>query len=206
MPLVPTLTRRKAMLTGVAAAGLGLAVRAPAVAAEAASYHLGKDDAPHTLVEYASLTCPHCAEFTTRILPQLKAKYIDPGKIKYVYRDFPLDRVALDASVLARCLPKERYFPFVETLFETQRSWATAADPRIALKRYSKLAGLSEEQATKCLDDKSLQDAVLAERLEAQNKYQVSATPTLILDGKKLENGSDFGAYDRQIQTLIGAS
>jgi hypothetical protein len=102
---------------------------------------LGKPDAPITIVEYASLTCPHCAHFDTDVLPKLKEKWIDSGKAKLILRDFPLDEPAMRAAMVARCAPPERFYPLVDALFAGQEKWATAKDYRAALERLAKLGG-----------------------------------------------------------------
>src|SRR5690348_11098008 len=106
---------------------------------------LGKADAPITIVEYASLTCPHCAHFDKDVLPKLKEKWIDSGKAKLILRDFPLDEPAMRAAMVARCAPPERFYPMVDTLFADQEKWAGSRDYRAALERLAKLAGVSDK-------------------------------------------------------------
>ena len=118
---------------------------------------LGKADAPITIIEYASLTCPHCAHFEVDVLPKLKTKWIDTGKAKLVLRDFPLDEPALRAEMLARCAPPERFYPLVDTFFETQEKWAVAKDWKASLERIAKLAGVGKSKFDTCLDDKKLE-------------------------------------------------
>src|SRR6266851_1775595 len=107
---------------------------------------LGKADAPITIIEYASLTCPHCAHFAVEVLPKLKQKWIDTGKAKLVLRDFPLDEPALRAAMVARCAPPERFYPLVGMMFETQEKWVIAADWRAALERIVKIGGLGKKE------------------------------------------------------------
>lgn len=145
---------------------------------------LGKSDAPVTIVEYASLTCPHCASFHADILPALKTEYIDTGKAKLIFRDFPLDQLAFAGAVLARCAGPERYFTYLNVLFAQQRQWASAADPKAALVQIARLGGMSAEQFEKCLMDKPLGDYILNSRLEGNQKYNVNSTPTLLINGK----------------------
>src|SRR3954465_7650730 len=186
------------ILTGLAAAAVALAIALPgSLHAQTAGATvgkservLGKADAPITIIEYASLTCPHCAEFDKTVLPRLKESYIDAGKVKLLYRDFPLDGVALKASMVARCLPPERYFGFIDALFRQQANWAMGADPKTALLRMARLAGMSQEQFDSCFNDKQLEDAVLQERLDGGNKFNIQGTPTIIVNGKTVDGTS----------------
>jgi protein-disulfide isomerase len=147
---------------------------------------LGKADAPGTIFEYASLTCPHCARFDVEILPQVKSLWIDTGKAKLIFRDFPLDQSALKASVLTQCAPPDRYFAFLDMLFKTQASWATASNVKEALIRVAKFGGLSEDKLNACLGDEALSNKIVQERLDAEQKYGVDSTPTFFVNGKKL--------------------
>lgn len=144
----------------------------------------GKVDAPVTVDEYVSLTCSHCADFYNNILPQLENAYIETGKVKFILHDFPLDGIALKAALISRCMPAEEYYPFVKMLYKNQMSWAfTGGDPEKNLTQYAKLGGLSDEKAKSCLQDSKLQDAVIAERTTATNKFNVEATPTFLING-----------------------
>lgn len=147
---------------------------------------LGRAEAPVTLIEYASLTCPHCANFHANVLPVLKTDYIDTGKLKLIFRDFPLDQLALAGAAVARCAGPERYYSFLDVLFSQQRAWATAADPRAALTQIARLGGMSAEQVEACFNDQKINDYILNSRLEGNQKFNVNATPTLILNGKTL--------------------
>ena len=150
---------------------------------------LGRAAAPVTIVEYASFTCPHCAEFHLEILPELKKAYIDTGKARLVYRDFPLDRSAFAASVVARCAAASRYFGVVDLLFREQPRWASAREPMAALRRLATLAGISKKKLDACLRDEKIQNAVLQQRLTASQKFNVTSTPTLIVDRAKYHGG-----------------
>ncbi len=151
---------------------------------------LGKADAPITIVEYASFTCSHCATFATKVLPQIKKDWIETGKAKLIYRDFPLDRVAYEASLLSRAVAADRYFAFIDALFSQQDKWATAADPRVALTQLAKLAGLGTAEIETAFNNKAMGDAILAERLEGAEKLGVDSTPTLFVNGSKADHGS----------------
>ena len=152
---------------------------------------IGNPKAPVTIVENASLTCSHCADFHTRVLPEVKKQLIDTGKAKLIFRDFPLDGSALKASALARCMPTERYFAFIKVLYEKQASWILEQDPTPALVRYASLAGLTPATATACMNDTKILDALAQQRLKSQEKYKINATPTFILnDGADIIQGA----------------
>lgn len=169
-------------------AGLGAEARAQAVSAGAdprlQDMVIGKADAKVTIIEYASLTCPHCATFHAEVLPALKTEYLDTGKARLIYRDFPLDNLAFAGAILARCGGPEKYFTFLNVLFAQQRQWATSSDPKAALTQIARLGGVSAEQFDKCLADKALGDYILNSRLEGNQKFNVNSTPTLIINGK----------------------
>jgi protein-disulfide isomerase len=195
----------------VAVVGLWMLAWLPLVltessAAEPQEQILGDPQAPVTIIEYASLTCPHCAQFHTEVLPELKERYIAPGKVRLIYRDFPLDQRALTASVLAHCAGPDRYFSFLDVLFQTQASWAQAADPIAALKRLGKLGGLSEEEMDACLADQELADGILRIRLEGQNQHEIGSTPTLVIDGKTYAGARDIEELGALIDPLVGGS
>jgi len=164
---------------------------------------LGNRDAPVTIVEYASLTCPHCAHFETAILPELKRDYIDTGKVRLVYRDFPLDQLALVAAGVARCAPPERYFGLLSMLFEGQESWARSPDPVAALVRFGKLAGLSEEKVRSCIEDTALLDQIVAERLEGERMFGISSTPSFVIDGRKYSGALDAAQFRAVLDPLV---
>jgi protein-disulfide isomerase len=204
------------ILTSLAAPAAALAIfllwgpastlaQTPAAPPGAPVHMLGNPEAPITIIEYASLTCPHCAEFDKSVLPQIKQTYIDTGKAKLVYRDFPLDGVALKASMVARCLPGDRFFPFVDGLFRQQSSWAYGGDPKVGLLRMARLAGMSQESFDKCFDDKTLEDAVLQERLEGSRQFDIQGTPTLIVNGK-VSDGNTFEDLDKMLKPLAAKS
>jgi protein-disulfide isomerase len=162
---------------------------------------LGKADAPVTIIEYASLTCPHCAAFEKDILPKIKAEWIDSGKAKLVFRDFPLDGSALKAALVARCAPPERFYGFIGILFAQQGGWGIAQDPIPGITRIAKLGGMSEDQVQACLKDDALQNKILAVRLAAEQQYQVESTPTFFINGKKV-----VGAREDEIVAAIKAA
>jgi protein-disulfide isomerase len=167
---------------------------------------MGDPNAPVTLEEYASLTCPHCAAFHKDTLPALKKDYVDTGKVKLVYRDYPLDRLALAATMMARCAPKERYFGLLETLMRTQESWARSQDPNAALQRLGQVAGLSKESFDACMANKDIYDGIMASRAEYDEKVKITGTPTFLLDGRKLNINPVADEFRKVIDPAIAAA
>lgn len=195
----------------VAVVGLWVLIWLPLVlseisAAEPQEHSLGDPQAPVTIIEYASLTCPHCAHFHTEILPELKERYIAPGKVRLIYRDFPLDQRALTAAALAHCAGPDRYFSFLDVLFQTQASWAQADDHVAGLKRLGKLGGLSDAEMDACLADQELTDGILRTRLEGQNEYDIGSTPTFIIDGQAHAGARDIDEFSALIDPLLDNS
>jgi protein-disulfide isomerase len=166
---------------------------------------LGKKDAPVLMEEYASLTCPHCADFTADVLPQIEKRYIETGKVRYVFHSFPIDGVALKASVLARCMPADQYYPFINVLYKNLKQWALSPSPEQTLIQYAKLGGLPDDKAKACLDDTKMLDTIVEEREEAQKKYDINSTPTFIFNGgkEKLVGALKLDDYTAVIERLL---
>lgn len=169
---------------------------------------LGKADAPVTIIEYASLTCGHCAQFQADILPKLKEKYIDTGKVKLIYRDYPLDGIALRAAAVARCMPEGSFHAYISLLFKNQEQWRSADDPVKPLAQFAKLGGLSSADAEACAASDKLMDAIAEGRLKADKLYQVQATPTFIFnEGQDKINGAlPFEQFAAKIDALLAAA
>ncbi len=166
---------------------------------------LGKADAPVTIFEYASLTCPHCARFDKNILPQVKKEWLDTGKAKLIYRDFPLDGTALKASQIARCAPADRFYGFVDVLFAQQDVWGKPGqDPIPALQRIAKLGGISEERVKECLADDKLQSMIVSQAFQAEKQYGVQSTPTFFINGKKVVG--EPNSYEEFAKALAAAA
>jgi protein-disulfide isomerase len=200
-------------LTGslVAVLGLWILVWLPLVlgessAAEINEQAMGDPNAPVTVIEYASLTCPHCATFHEDVLPGLKERYIAPGKVRLIYRDFPLDERALDAAKLAHCAGPERYFGFLDVLFQTQSNWARAEDHIAALKQLGKLGGLTEQQMEACFADEELTNSILQGRLDAQNQHDITSTPSFVIDGRKVTGVQEVEDLAEVIDPLLEGS
>ncbi|WP_425450416.1 DsbA family protein [Virgifigura deserti] len=164
---------------------------------------LGEADAPVTIIEYASLTCPHCASFHSETLPKLKSEYIDKGQVRLVFRDFPLDQRALRASMLARCMPENRYFSMLDVLFRTQRDWATAEDPMAALSQIARLGGMSQEEFDRCMANEAMVENILTGLQAAQSEFDIRSTPSFIVDGTTHAGALSFEQFDEILKDLL---
>jgi len=181
----------------------------PATKAEQSGAYLGEmvmgsDDAPVTIIEYASMSCSHCASFHSATLPSLKKKYIDSGKLRMVFREFAYDRTGFAAATLARCAGKKRFFPFVKLLFEKQRQWALSEDYGAALKQIAKVGGIGSKKYDACMADAKLKSHILNNRIDAQKKYDIKATPSFIIDGETHAGALTIGDFDRLLAGLTG--
>jgi protein-disulfide isomerase len=168
---------------------------------------LGAPDAKVTVVEYASMTCGHCAHFTKDVWPDIKKKYVDTGKVYFLFREFPLDNLAAAASMLARCAGGEKTFPLIEVLFEKQADWAFAeGNPVPKLFEIAKQAGFTQESFDKCLTDQKLLDGITAGRTRASDVFGVSATPTFFINGKRLDGAPTMENFDKMIEPMLAKS
>jgi len=158
---------------------------------------LGADQAPIKVSEFFSLTCTHCAAFSRETMPEVKAKLIEPGKLQMIYRDFPLDRVALMAAMVARSLPADRYEPFVAALFASQDRWAfnRDANPREELAKMAGLAGMPRAAFDAAIADKDLQQFILAGQQKAEDEFQIDSTPTFVHDGHTHPGEMNYAAF-----------
>jgi protein-disulfide isomerase len=166
---------------------------------------LGPASAAVTIIEYASMTCPHCAAFTKNVFPKLKSEYIDTGKVHYVFREFPLDEVAFAASVLARCVAKgdpQKFFNIIDVMFATQNEWATNA-PLEPLKRIAKQSGLSEADFNTCMNDRTISQGVIATRDYAANQLKVDSTPTFFVNGKRVLGETSLEQFAKLIDPIL---
>jgi protein-disulfide isomerase len=191
------------VITCLALAGLAGASAAATVEEMLAEGGLGNEKAPVTVIEYASLTCPHCADFTDNTFEAFKKKYIDSGKVHFVYRDFPFDQPGLRAAMMVRCSGPERFFGFLDILFKSQTSWASAPDPLVELAKIGRLGGMSKDEFDACMANKELMDGILKGEMEAQEKFKVEATPTFIVNGVKHEGNISLDAFDAILAPLL---
>jgi protein-disulfide isomerase len=175
----------------------------PPVEAMLAERSMGSPTAPVTLVEYSSLTCPHCADFHRETLPKIKEAYVDKGVARYVLRDFPLEPRAMAAAMVARCLPADRYFGFVSMLFSDQETWAHSRNPIEDLKVRAQLAGLPPADFDACLADQDLLKGIQAAAAEAQKRDGIDSTPTLLVDGRKISGAAPFDEFRSAIDEAV---
>lgn len=161
---------------------------------------LGKADAPVTIIEYASLTCDHCKRFHVQILPRVKQAYIDTGKVKLIYRHFPLDRVALMAAALTECVPRDQFFGLLDVLYRSEDQWAHSKDPKAELAKIGLLAGIKRSAFEACLADDKLSTAIVADRQAGEVEHKVSSTPTLVIGDTVLRGVRDFAEIEQAIE------
>jgi protein-disulfide isomerase len=163
---------------------------------------MGSETAPVTIVEYASMTCPHCAAFEAQVFPKLKEKYIDTGKVRFILREFPLDGLAAAAFMLARCAGPDKYYPMVETLFAQQAKWAVR-NPLEPLLAIAKQAGFTQQSFEACINNKDQLNKVQQVRDRASQKFKVKATPTFFINGELHEGGMSIEDLDKAIEPYI---
>ena len=166
---------------------------------------LGSDTAPVTIIEYASMTCPHCANFEETTFPELKKRYIDTGKVRFILRDFPLDSLAGAAFVLAHCAAKgdkNKYYSMVETLFRQQRTWAVEK-PVPPLMAIAKQAGLSEQDFNACLSNQKAWDAMESVRQRAMKEFKVESTPTFFVNGTQVTGAVSIEDFAKVIDPYL---
>ncbi|MER9130107.1 DsbA family protein [Mesorhizobium sp. M0768] len=162
----------------------------------------GKDDAKVTIVEYASMTCPHCAHFAETTFPELKTKYIDTGKARYILREFPFDPSAEAGFMLARC-SKDNYFPMVDVLFRQQANWVGVNNTKDALLQIAKLAGFTQESFEACLTDQKLLDDVRSVQKRGADEFKVDSTPTFFINGKTYKGAMSIAEMSAIIDPLL---
>jgi protein-disulfide isomerase len=165
---------------------------------------LGNADATVTVVEYASMTCSHCAHFHNTVFPTVKQKYVDTGKVRFIMREFPLDKLAVAASMLARCAGGDKTFPLISALFAKQEEWAfVRGNPVPELFKFARQAGFTQESFDKCLKDQALMDDVLKTRARAADVFGVNSTPTFFINGKRMVGAPTVEEFDKAFSSLL---
>jgi protein-disulfide isomerase len=166
---------------------------------------LGPASAPVTITEFASMTCPHCAAFNAEVFPKIKSEYIDTGKIRYVFREFPLDIKAAAGSMLARCIAKDdagKYFAVIDLLFKQQNDWVIKNTTE-TLTRIGKQAGLTQQAVEDCLKDQALLDKIAADQKYAAEVLKVDSTPTFFVNGEKIKGETSIEEFEKRINPLL---
>lgn len=162
---------------------------------------LGPADAKVTIIEYASASCPHCAAFNKTAFPILKRDYIDPGKVRFVLREFPHNQAGLAAFMVARCAPKEKYFPILDAIFETQDSWLQ--QPADGLYKIAQMAGFTRSTFDACLKNEAVAKGILAVRDRGANEFGIQGVPTFFINGERLSGGYDAENFKSVIDPLL---
>lgn len=210
------ITRRQTLqLLGTAAATALVATSFPALAQNVAPQDLavpgplgdvalGPADAKVTIVEYASLTCSHCATFHKETWPELKKRYVDTGKVRFILREFPLDPLAMAGFMLSRCDGESKYYPITDLLFDQQRNWAFTDKPLDALRAMMKQAGFSQEKFDSCLRDQKLYDAVNAVKNRGMEQFKIDSTPTFFINGQRHPGNMSIDALEKIIKPMLG--
>ena len=166
---------------------------------------IGPANATVTITEYASMTCPHCANFNETVFPKLKSEFIDSGKVRYVFREFPLDIKAAAGAMLARCIAKDdapKYFAVIDLLFRQQNEWVMKNTTE-TLTRIGKQAGLSQQQVEDCLKDQTLLEKIAADQKYANEVLKVNSTPTFFINGEMLKGETSFDEFSKRINSLL---
>jgi len=167
---------------------------------------IGSYDATVKIKIFSSLTCPHCASFHIKVVPEIMEKFVESGKVQLIFIDFPLDLAAFNASKLLHCVDRKKQIIFLDTIYETQESWAsgsTIEDINENLKKIVKNLGINSSQFDKCLIDEAISDKILNGRIEADKKYSINSTPTIIINEKKLEDSANFKNIKKRIEKII---
>lgn len=209
-------SRRSVLLSLAALSAFASVIGADPAAAQAAKAEelavpgplgdvwLGKEDAKVTIIEYASMTCPHCANFHEKIFPVLKEKYINTGKVRFTLREFPFDPLATAAFMLARCNGNNKYYAMVDLLFAQQKAWSSAPKPAEALLATVRQAGFTQESFEACLKNQSIYDAVKSVQERGDKTFGVDSTPTFFINGQKSSGSLSVEELDKILSPLVG--
>ena len=172
---------------------------------ENGSFVIGVENAPVTIMEFSSLSCPHCASFHSGALPDVKKDYVNTGKVKFVFNDFPLNQPAIAGSLLLKCVAPEKRYDFMEMLFEQQPNWAFDSNYQTKLKQYAALLGVSNEKAEECMND-SAAEAKMFEKMQSDNaRYNITSTPSFVFmpSNEVVTGAQPYGAFSTRIEKLL---
>ncbi|SCA57385.1 DsbA oxidoreductase (fragment) [Candidatus Terasakiella magnetica] len=164
---------------------------------------IGDPNAPVTMIEYASYTCSHCADFHSKTLPQIKKDFIETGKVKVIFRDFPFERVGATAAMLSRCVDPQRFAGFSDLLMKQQQQWVSQTNPLAGLFKLAKLAGMSQDKIDSCLANEKLLDKIIAVRKEAMDVHGFNSTPSFLINGEKVVGGGEYTKFKNIIESKL---
>ena len=164
---------------------------------------LGNLEAPITLIEYASLSCPHCAAFHKSTLPKIKSEYIDTGKVKLVFRDFPLNLPALQGSMITRCIGEDVYYKYLDALFSLQSSWVRSKNSEEYLFAIIENGGMTRDEFDLCLANKEIENQILTNQIKAQREFKISTTPSFIINGKLIEGNKPIETFKKIFDNIL---
>ena len=167
---------------------------------------LGANDAPVKIKVFSSLTCPHCASFHIKVIPKIKKKYIDSGKVQIIFIDFPLDQAAFNASKLLHCVDQNKKIKFLDNIYESQNKWTLGSSVKEVndnLKKIVKILGIDASKFDKCLNNEAVANKILNGRINGQEKYSINSTPTIVINEKKLKGPIDFKNIEKKIKKII---
>lgn len=163
---------------------------------------MGDPDAPVTIIEYASLTCPHCASFHRDTLPKLKADWIDTGRAKLIYRDYPTSPAgpSFAASMISRCAPADNYFSFLDAFYKSQKTWVSSPNPFAAIAQIARLFGMSREDAEACLQNEDLLAGLRQVVIDGQTKYGIESTPSFVIGDQVIRGNVDYDEFQAALE------
>ena len=167
---------------------------------------MGEDNAVVKIKIFSSFTCPHCANFHFKIIPEIKKQYIENGKVQLIFIDFPLDQAAFNASKLLHCVNKDKQMSFMDIIYEKQTQWANSNDINEINNNLKKIAvdfDIDSDQFDKCITNETISDKILNNRIDAGKKYSINATPTIVINEKKLEESVNFKNIKKKIEKQI---
>ena len=166
---------------------------------------IGDDKAPVTIIEYSSMTCSHCADFHTNTYPTLKKNHIEKGEVRFIFREFPLDKLSMATSMLARCVDSSISLAFIDILFQNRNKWYS--DNALAeLKNLSKQAGLSSEDFDQCLNDQELLDQLILQKENAIKEFQINSTPSFIINGNVISGNKPYSYFKSEIEKILDSN
>lgn len=164
---------------------------------------LGSEDAPLTIIEYASLGCSHCASFHHETFPKIKENFIDTGKVKFIYRDFPLGTPALAATMISRCADGNKFFGMVDLFFNSQGKWGRSEKPIVELTKIARFAGMSEADVTACFENQALLDHIQSTAEDAKQKHNINATPSFVINGETISGALPYEEFEKLINEAL---